>query len=80
MEIFNFLNFGKEEEIKKKREYRSFQHLRYILKLKNKYYEYPPGHCTPNCKEDAHCTPGEYCDYPEGGVGNCVSGTSKGKN
>jgi len=32
------------------------------------------GHCTPNCKEDAHCTPGEYCDYPEGGVGNCVSG------
>ena len=35
-----------------------------------------PGHCTPNCKEDAHCTPGEYCDYPEGGVGNCVSGNA----
>ena len=34
--------------------------------------------CTPNCKIDPHCQENEYCDFSEGGEGNCVEGCRNG--
>ena len=30
--------------------------------------------CTPDCKLDVHCNDDEYCDWEEGGNGNCQKG------
>jgi len=30
--------------------------------------------CTPDCHIDPHCNDDEYCDYPDGGEGNCHIG------
>ena len=30
--------------------------------------------CTPDCKLDVHCDGDEYCDFQEGGEGNCIKG------
>jgi len=32
------------------------------------------GVCVPNCKKDSHCGKGQYCDYIDGGKGECQEG------
>jgi len=34
--------------------------------------------CTPDCKIDTHCQDDEYCDFKEGGEGNCHKGCRTG--
>jgi len=34
--------------------------------------------CTPDCVLDTHCDDTEYCDYPDGGDGNCLIGCRNG--
>jgi len=40
----------------------------------------PTYECIPDCHIDTHCNDNEYCDYPDGGEGNCHIGCRNGVN